>query len=84
MHDSGYTWLKTLEAGEWVNAEEVKILATAGTRDGIWFPIRSGIRGMLAELDGDRAVYMLVEPSTYYFKIMTRSERMPVLIGEKI
>jgi len=35
-------------------------------------------------VDGDRAVYMLVEPATYYFQIMTRSDRMPVLIGETI
>jgi len=84
LPNTGYTWLKTLEAGEWVNAEEVTILATAGIRNGIWFPIRSGIRGLLAEVDGDRAVYMLVEPATYYFKIMTRSDRMPVLIGERI
>ena len=33
---------------------------------------------------GDRALYMIFEPLIYYFKIMTRSERMPVLIGVQI
>ncbi len=83
---TGYTWRSTVEAGEWTvyHAVEVEIPATAGLRNGIWFPIRRGIRGVLAEVGGDQAVYMLVEPSTYYFRIMTRSERMPVLIGEQI
>lgn len=65
-------------------AEEVVIPATAGIRKGVWFPIRQGIRGLIAEAGGAAAAYMLVEPSTHYFKVMTRSERMPVLIGERI
>jgi hypothetical protein len=83
---SGYTWLTTVEAGEWTvhGAEEIIIPATAGIRNGIWFPVRQGIRGLFAEVQGTAAAYMIVEPSTYYFKIMTRSERMPVLLGERI
>jgi hypothetical protein len=30
------------------------------------------------------AVYVLCEPATRYYRVMTRSERMPVLIGERI
>jgi len=82
---SGYTWRTTVEAGQWTvyGAEEVVIPATAGTRNGIRFPIRQGIRGLIAAA-GVTAAYMLVGPSTYYFKIMTKSEQMPVLIGERI
>jgi hypothetical protein len=28
-------------------------------------------------------VYMLCEPASHYFRVMTRSERMPVLVGER-
>lgn len=39
---------------------------------------------MIAAADGAEAAYMIVEPASYYYKIMTRAERMPVLIGERI
>jgi hypothetical protein len=29
-------------------------------------------------------VYMLTEPASHYYQIMTRNDRMPVLIGERI
>jgi hypothetical protein len=31
---------------------------------------------------GKRVVYPLVEPSTHYYQIMTRSPWMPSLVGE--
>jgi hypothetical protein len=42
------------------------------------------VRGLIATADGSEAAYMIVEPASYYYKIMTRAERMPVLIGERI
>ena len=86
MPRTGYTWLTSVQDGEWAAycAEEVIIPATAAVQNGIWFPVRSGIRGMLAQAGSEEAVYMIIEPATYYFKIMTRSERMPCLIGERI
>jgi hypothetical protein len=83
---SGYTWLATVEAGEWTTygAEPVEIPAIAGLQNGVWFRIRQGVRGLLAEAEGSAAAYVIVEPASYYYRIMTRSERMPVLIGERI
>ena len=83
---TGYTWLATVEAGEWTayEAQPVEIPAVAGLHNGVWFRIRQGVRGLIVEADEVRAAYMLVEPASYYYKIMTRSERMPVLIGEHI
>jgi hypothetical protein len=83
---SGYTWLATVEAGEWTiyGAEPVEIPAIAGLQNGVWFRIRQGVRGLLAEAGGAEAAYMIVEPSSYYYRMMTRAERMPVLIGERI
>jgi hypothetical protein len=37
-----------------------------------------------ADVGGDPVVYLMCEPSTRYYQIMTRSEWMPVLIGEVI
>ena len=65
-------------------AQPVEIPAVAGLHNGVWFRIRQGVRGLIVEADEVRAAYMLVEPASYYYKIMTRSERMPVLIGEHI
>ena len=83
---TGFTWLKTVEAGEWTvyGAQEVEIPALAGLQNGVWLRIRQGIKGLLAEAGGDVAVYMLVKPATYYYRIMTKSTKMPVLIGVRI
>ena len=83
---TGYTWRASIDAGEWAvyAAEEVVIPATAAFDRGVWYRVRQGVRGLLAEYAGARAVYVVVEPASYYYKIMTRSERMPVLIGERI
>jgi hypothetical protein len=32
---------------------------------------------------GHDVVYLLCEPASHYFRVMTRSDRMPVLIGER-
>ena len=83
---SGLTWLTTVEAGEWTiyGAESVEIPAIAGLQNGVWFRIQQGVQGLIAEAGGSQAAYMMVEPASYYYKIMTRGERMPVLIGERI
>jgi hypothetical protein len=38
-------------------------------------------------VDDERSVphvYLLIEPASHYFHVMTRAEVMPVLIGERI
>ncbi len=83
---SGFTWLSTVEAGNWgvYHARSVEIPAVFGLHNGVWFKIQQGIQGLVAEVDDTAAAYMIVEPSTYYYKIMTRATKMPVLIGERI
>ena len=82
----GLTWLHTVEAGEWgpYGAEPVEIPATAGWQNGVWFRIHRGVQGVIVQTSAEVAAYLLVEPSSYYFRVMTRSEQMPVLIGERI
>ncbi len=83
---SGYTWLRTVEAGEWAayHAEPVTVPASAGLHNGVWYRIRQGVRGLYAECAGVSAVYVMVEPASYYYRTMTRAERMPALLGERI
>lgn len=76
----GLTWQRTVDDGAWVGAELVEIKASAGLDGGVWYRIRQGVRGLVVGCEA----YLIVEPSSYYYKVMTRCERMPVLIGERI
>jgi hypothetical protein len=43
------------------------------------------MRGLLVPDERGIAVcYMICEPASHYYRIMTRSDRMPVLIDERI
>src|SRR5436190_1713358 len=84
---TAWTWLSSVEEGHWAGwqGEAVDIPATMGLENGVWFRIRQGIRGILVQDEhGVDVVYMLCEPATHYYEVMTRSKRMPVLIGERI
>lgn len=80
---SPLTWQKTLDEGQWApyQPERIEIPATLGLQGGIWFRVRGRIQGLLV---GGETVYMLIEPASYYYRIMTRCEWMPVLAGERI
>jgi hypothetical protein len=48
----------------------------------VWYRTRQGIRGVALRDDrGMPVVYPLVEPSTHYYQIMTKSPWMPSLVG---
>jgi hypothetical protein len=84
---TGWTWLSTVEAGYWRHLDPipVDIPATLGLDRGVWFRIRQGIRGLLDPDERGLAVcYMICEPASHYSQVMTRSNRMPVLIDERI
>jgi len=83
---TGWTWLATVEAGGWsgCNAEPIDIPATMGLENGVWYQVRQGIRGLLVHDESSTPrVYMICEPASYYYRVMTRSHWMPVLIGER-
>lgn len=79
--------LEDLEAGHWsqLHPQAVDIPASFGLDKGVWFQIREGVRGILV-LDERRHphVYMLTEMASHYYNVMTRHDRMPVLIGSRI
>ena len=81
-----WTQLATIEAGGWADAqaEEVVIPAALGRDGGIWFPVKTGIRGlMVPDEKGVKHVYAIVEPANHYYATMTKAEWMPALLGEE-
>lgn len=84
---TGWTWLETINTGGWRGLDPiaVDIPATLGLDRGVWYRIRQGVRGLLVPDErGAAVVYMICEPATHYYQVMTRSHRMPVLIEETI
>src|SRR5947209_19998694 len=84
---TGWTWQSTVEAGEWAKwqAEPVDVPATLALENGIWYRVRPGLRGLVvADAAGVERVYLICEPASHYYQVMTRSTSMPVLIDQRI
>jgi hypothetical protein len=84
---TGWVRVEDLKAGLWreLAPEPVEVPATFGYAKGVWFQIRQGVRGVVMGDERSLAhVYMLIEPASHYFAVMTRADVMPVLIGERI
>ena len=84
---TGWTWVSTVEAGRWagMRPERVDVPATYCLAGGVWTRLKEGVRGLLVrDRAGAAVVYMLCEPATRYYRVMTRCEWMPVFIGEVI
>jgi hypothetical protein len=83
----GWTRQTTVESGYWSQsgAELVDVPAALGREGGVWFAIRQGVRGVLVrDEQGTERAYLVCEPASHYYAVMTRSAWMPVLIGERI
>lgn len=84
----GWLALAQLEAGGLAHAhpEPVVVPANLGHHKGTWFVISTGIRGVvLPDVPGGPVAYLLVAPSTNYFRNMTEQEPlMPVLVNQVI
>ena len=79
--------LATVEAGGWLPyaADQVDLPATLALDAGVWFKVRQGVRGVAVRDErGGAVVYPLVESASHYYRVMTGSEWMPVLVGERI
>jgi hypothetical protein len=63
----------------------VEVPAAYVYANGVWYAIRRGVRGLVVRTRaGEPVVYLMCEPATRYYHVMTRSEWMPALIGEVI
>jgi hypothetical protein len=82
-----WTHLATVESSGWAafQTKAVIIPASLGLDKKVWFRIHQGVRGLLAKDErGVPRVYVVCEPSTRYYQVMTRSRWMPALVGELI
>ena len=83
----GWIKLATVKSGRWsaCGAEPVGVPAALGYDGGVWYAIRQGVCGVpVPDRCGPRRVYLVCEPASHYYRVMTRSDWMPVLIGERI
>jgi hypothetical protein len=84
---TGWTWQESVEAGKWVGVRPVPVEVPAryAFMNGVWYKVTRGVRGLAVVTPSQEpVVYLLCEPSTRYYRVMTRAEWMPVLIGEVI
>jgi hypothetical protein len=60
------------------------LIADGGQDVPVWVGVRQGLQALLARDEvGRPRLFPLCEPSSYYFRIMTRSAWMPVFVGER-
>ncbi len=84
---TNWTWLEAVRSGDWreSGAVFVDVPASLVVDNGVWYRVRQGIRGLLVPDERGLAVaYLICEPASHYYRIMTRNDRMPVLIDERI
>lgn len=84
---TGWTWRASVEEGKWaaLAPETVLVPAAYALTNGVWYKVKEGVRGLVVRTRaGVPLVYLVTEPATRYFRVMTRCEWMPVLEGEVI
>ena len=84
---TGWTKKQTLESGWWsqAKAQLVEIPAQIGYDSGVWYLVYQGLYGVLVwDEDEVARVFVVVEPASHYYQVMTRSQWMPTLIEQHI
>ena len=82
-----WTSLNTIEVSGWGDAriEEAVIPATLAFDNGIWYTVSVGVRGLVVpDEKGVRRVYIICEPSSDAYAIMTKAKWMPCLVDQAI
>jgi hypothetical protein len=53
--------------------------------DGVWYRVNQGMRGLIvSDREGKPVVFMVCQPSTRNYRVMTRAGLMPMLVDEVI
>jgi hypothetical protein len=62
----------------------VEIPATVVLEGGVWALVQQGLHGLLVKDEHDtERLYVICEPSSYYYRVMTKASWMPLMIGER-
>ena len=83
---TGFTYQSSIDAGLWrgVDVERVDIPADFARHGRTWYPVGTGLRGLLAADERGRPViYVVCEPASHYYYNMCKRRWMPMLIGER-
>lgn len=63
----------------------VEVPARYALMNRVWYRVKRRVRGLAVRTRQDKpVVYLVCEPATRYYQVMTRAEWMPVLVGEVI
>ena len=63
----------------------IDIFASLGLDNGVWYAIRQGMRGLVvADESGQERIYVVCEPASHYYGVMTLGWHWLVLTGERI
>lgn len=84
---TGWCRLESIEAGKWrwLKPEKVIIPADFGLEKSVWFQIHEGLEGVVVRDEQQKPhIYMLTQPASHYYEVMTRHERMPILVNQEI
>lgn len=87
LPQTGWAKMESVELGKWkyLKPEEVVIPSIFGLEKGVWFGITEGMKGILVnDEQGNCYVYMLTQPASHYYHVMTRHDRMPIFLGEQM
>lgn len=82
---TGFCKKESLDTGkwQWLRPEPVRVVAVAGWSNGVWYQVRLGMQGVLIYDENEEPhCYIVTQPATHYFKIMTGAERMPLLVRQ--
>ena len=68
-----------------LSRKPVEVPAAYAYANGVWYAVRRGVRGLVVRTRaGEPVVYLVCEPASHYYRVMTGSERMPVFIEQRI
>jgi hypothetical protein len=84
VHDDSCDPSSGLEAQEVIIQAQALLHPSTGLlHRNVWITVIEGIRGICAfDEHGIATAYMVLEPSTDYYQIMSKSRMMPRLLGE--
>ena len=81
---TGWCRMESIAEGKWegFGGVKVEIPCSYGLEKGVWFQVVEGLKGILVRDEKARPhVYILTQPASHYYNVMTRHDRMPVFLG---